>query len=165
MRKLAIGLVLLLGASACMKRDESNSAVAPEAVGAGEGTTVATPMAAPDGNAAEAGATPCPIMRDFDWTAKIAGAGGARTLTVSGTIEVNRGGYVATLKPGKLDKSLPPIQHLTLTVTSPPPGDQVIQVISRLKVDVSLPAEPAYRAVVIDCDGSEIERIEKIDGG
>ena len=163
MRKLAIGLVLLLGASACMKRDESNSAMAPEAVGAGEGTPVATPTAAADGNGAEAGATPCPIMRDFDWTAKIASAGGARTLTVSGTIEVNRGGYVAALKPGKLDKSLPPIQHLTLTVT--PPGGQAIQVISRLKVDASLPAEPAYRAIVIDCDGSEIERIEKIDGG
>ena len=74
--------------------------MAPEAVGAGEGTTVATPTAAPDGNAAEAGATPCPIMRDFDWTAKVASAGGARTLTVSGTIEVNRGGYVAALKPG-----------------------------------------------------------------
>lgn len=115
-----------------------------------------------DTNAA-ATAIPCPIMRDFDWKAAIAaGKDGKPELSVRGTIEVNTGGYQANLSAGLLDKSMPPTQHLTLIVT--PPGGPAADVISRLPVEIKLPAQPHYRAIAIDCRGSEIERIETIEG-
>ena len=154
MKKLSIGMMLLLGVSACAEREQSNNEMEPAVVTTAEGAPTADPTA---------DATPCPIMRDYDWSAKIAaGKGGARELTVRGMIEVNKAGYAAALSAGKLDKSMPPIQHLTLTVT--PPNDQGADVVTSLSVKISLPAEPGYRAIVIDCGDKEIERIEKIEG-
>lgn len=165
MKKLSIGLILLFGASACAERDQSNAATEANIVAAGEEAQTATPAPPPEGSvvAPEAGSAPCPIMRDFDWKAVIAaGKGGARELTVRGMIEVNKGGYAAVLSPGLLDKSIPPIQHLTLTVT--PPNGPATGAITYLPVKITLPAQPRYRAIVIDCGGSEIEWIERIDG-
>lgn len=167
-------MALCLGLAAC------NPSAGNESANAGDAAANAAVDEAGTGNEADAGneagtgntaapanavapAGACPIVESLDWSAWInAMPGSARRLHVKGVVKVSTAGYQVTLTEGPLDKMNPPNQHLHLNVTPPPAGTVVAQVITAHQVQISLPAQPAYASVVVDCEGQEIERITDI---
>lgn len=107
------------------------------------------------GPAPGAGSIPCAFDngRSRNWRAWIdamPGPGPRPTLIVTAEVEA-QAGYSGRLTPTHSDRALPPTQHFELTLVEQagaPAGWREIRGQIR-------PSQGAYRAVVIDCGGSE----------
>jgi hypothetical protein len=97
----------------------------------------------------------CPPGRDWRaWIDAMPGPGAQPRLIVSGQVDIPAG-MTATLRPGPLDRMMPPGQRFTLELApgGGPSGPQ--QVRGEVK-----PALPQYREVIVTCGGEAIGRVD-----
>lgn len=103
-------------------------------------------------------AVKCPPTRG--WTAFInamPGPGAVPTLIVTGEVEVPQG-QAASLLAGPTDRMMPPGQRFALSLVPGGGTGGWREVRAEIK-----PALPAYREVLIACDGNEIGRISPVE--
>lgn len=159
---------MLLCAAACVlttnckqaNRTESTTAAASNAA-VTAGTNASTNITNLRlGEAPVTKAAGCPVSTK-DWGAFIQAVHGQRKLVVVGWVQANSGGWKFNLKPGALDKALPPTQHFTLEAI--PPSGIVILPITFQQVYAIVDAQPKYRSIVIDCGGEQVGEITDIE--
>lgn len=100
----------------------------------------------------------CPPSRDWQaWINAMPGPGARPTLIVTGEVDVPRG-MVASLRTGPTDRMMPPGQRFTLELRpgSGPSGPQ------QVRGEIA-PALPAYREVIVGCEGEAIARISPVE--
>lgn len=97
----------------------------------------------------------CPPTRDWSaWIDAMPGPGSQLRLIVTGEADVPAG-LRATLKPGPMDRMMPPGQRIVLALEpgKGPSGWQ--QVRAEIKSNAAL-----YREVIVTCGGEQVWRIE-----
>jgi len=121
--------------------------------------------AAEDNEAAAANAVAavpegCPVAGTSGWSAKLAVVP-EPLLEVSGTVTEGSTGYKISLTEGALDKTDPPTQHVNLVVVEP--TGPVTQVVTNYTPFVRMRRRSdSFKAVIIDCNGKEIARIDNV---
>ena len=114
--------------------------------------------------AAAPAANTCAVIESSDWKAwvnRMPGPGATPTLIVEGQVTLPTPGYAVTLKLGRADRSMTPVQQLILETT--PPSGQVMQVLTPQTARIDTPAIGAkYKAVQIVCNGNVIAEITDI---
>ncbi len=99
----------------------------------------------------------CPQTRNWTaWVNAMPGPGAVPTLIVTGEADVPEG-MTVSLREGPLDRMMPPAQRFVLTMTAGEGASGWQPVRASIA-----PAQTAYRAVIIGCDGQEIARIDQV---
>lgn len=112
-------------------------------------------------SSADAAALPCGVIAHRDWEAILntqPGPGAARTLTVSGEIDLPTPGYSVSLARDQSDSADATEPHLLLTI-APPTGEGHLTVVTPHPVRYFAPASGAYTVVHIMCDGQALTDI------
>ena len=122
------------------------------------GLALALPLAAcattpPTDEPAETSACP-PSSGWRAWIDAMPGPGKSPTLLISGEVDIPAG-MVAELRPGPLDRMMPPGQRFVLELRKGegPSGRQAVT--GRV-----MPSQNVYREVIVGCGGNEIARID-----
>lgn len=103
----------------------------------------------------------CPAARAFTaFVNAMPGPGAVPTLIVSGEIDVPPGA-TARLVPGPTDRMMPPGQRFSVELSRAAPG-AATSGWQHVRSQIS-PALPAYREVIVGCQGKTLARIAPIE--
>ncbi len=116
------------------------------------------------GEEAEAMSGKCPVIDSRTWSAWLdtmpSLEAGAR-LNIYGEVDLPTPGYSVEWREGAADRANPPGQRFTLVLT--PPTGIVAQVVTPTPVKYQAKATyPAYRVIVVLCEGEKLAEITEI---
>lgn len=114
------------------------------------------------GAASSAAAERCPMLESAEWSAWIElGEDGASNLVIAGRATLPTPGWRAELRPGPMDRALPPGWILALDWIRP--EGAVIQVLSEEAVILRTPTrEPRLRVVRLRCGDDLVAELRDV---